>query len=272
VVPPFLFVPGRVATVAGLLQIAFQLSLILSGNLSFLNWLTLTIAVACLDDRFLARLAPARLRARAAELSRTANPTTAARVVPWLLAGLVALLSIGPIVNMASRHQVMNTSFDPLHLVNTYGAFGSVGRTRNEVILEGTSDENPTADAKWLPYEFPCKPGDPARRPCIAAPYHYRLDWQIWFAAMSSWEEEPWLVHLVAKLLRGDPGALSLLKENPFPGRPPRWIRAERYEYHFTHRGDRAWWTRTRVGPYMPPTSLDDPDLTDFLARYGWAP
>ncbi len=79
----------------------------------------------------------------------------------------------------------MNTSFDPLHLVNTYGAFGSVGQERNEIIFEGSDDAVITPESQWKAYEFKCKPGDPFRRPCVISPYHYRLDWQIWFAAMS---------------------------------------------------------------------------------------
>ena len=159
-----------------------------------------------------------------------------------------------------------------LHLVNTYGAFGSVGKHRHEVILEGTSDTSITAATLWRPYEFKCKPGDVYRRPCVVAPYQYRIDWQIWFAAMSTYQREPWLVHFVTKLLQGDPAALSLLATNPFPDAPPRFVRAELYEYEFTHFGDTsgAWWTRKRVGPYLPPLSLDSPGLRTFLHRHGW--
>jgi hypothetical protein len=82
--------------------------------------------------------------------------------------------------------QAMNTSFDRLHLVNTYGAFGTVGRQRFEIIFEGTLDAEPTESGNWLPYEFKVKPGDPKRRPAIITPYHHRLDWQIWFAAMAA--------------------------------------------------------------------------------------
>jgi hypothetical protein len=166
----------------------------------------------------------------------------------------------------------MNTSFDPLGLVNTYGAFGSVGRERHEVILEGTDSAAPDERAVWQEYELPCKPGDVHRRPCFITPYHYRLDWQIWFAAMSRYERQPWLVHFVAKLLRGDRGARSLLARDPFPDRPPRYIRAELYRYEFTRIGDGsgAWWRRTRVREYMPPVSASDPGLRRFLAAHGW--
>ena len=106
--------------------------------------------------------------------------------------------------------------------MNTYGAFGSVGRDRDEVILEGTDDPHPGVDTVWRAYEFPCKPGDPERRPCVISPYHYRLDWQLWFAAMSTINREPWLVRLIVKLLRGDADVKPLLAVDPFPTTPPQ--------------------------------------------------
>src|SRR6185436_1779873 len=97
------------------------------------------------------------------------------------VAGLVALLSINPVINLMSPGQVMNTSFNRLDLVNTYGAFGSVGKERFEIVFEGTRDAAPDDQARWEEYEFPCKPGDPRRAPCIVSPYQPRLAWQLWF-------------------------------------------------------------------------------------------
>ena len=118
----------------------------------------------------------------------------------------------------------MNRSFDPLDLVNTYGAFGNVDRERHEVILEGTRDAVPDASARWEEYELPCMPGDPRRRPCLVSPYHYRLDWQMWFvgndaARGEAIEDEPWLVHLVWQLLRGEPGPTPALRARPLSRR-----------------------------------------------------
>ena len=174
---------------------------------------------------------------------------------------------------MLSSRQAMNTSFDPLDLVNTYGAFGSVGRERFEVILEGTSDATIDEQTHWQDYELPCKPGDVRRRPCVLGPYHYRLDWQMWFAALSSYHEEPWIVHLASKLLRGDRIVESLFAYDPFPTTPPRFIRAELYRYEFTRLGDGsgAWWRRERESEYLPPLSADDPTLLAFLAAHGWS-
>jgi hypothetical protein len=270
IAPWGMFGPRRFALIAGLLQASFQLTLILSGNLSWLNWLTLALCVACFDDRALARVVPAGLRARVAALGAP-SLSWPARVTSGVLVAAVAVLSIDPIGNLFSSRQLMNFSFDRLHLVNTYGAFGSIGKTRDEVILEGTYDAQLDDKTHWQEYEFPCKPGSVTRRPCVIAPFQLRLDWQIWFAAMSTYDRQPWLVHLVYQLLEGDPGALSLLADGPFThAPPPRYIRATLYEYHFTRFGERGWWTRRPRGEYLPPLSRDDPSLLEFVQRHGW--
>jgi hypothetical protein len=250
-VPFFLFWPKRIVRIAGLLEVVFQVILILSGNLSWLNWLTLALCIACFDDDFLRRLIPRRWRDRPLE-----HCSEGAVRVSLSLALLVAWLSWEPVMNLLSPGQAMNTSFDALNVVNTYGAFGSVGRTRNEVILEGSLDGE-----SWREYELPCKPGDPARRPCVIAPLQPRLEWQIWFAAMSSIEYEPWLMRVIAKLLDGDPRVLSLFARDPFAGTPPRYLRAQLYEYHFTRFGEPGWWKRRLVGEYLPPVHKRDPLL-----------
>jgi hypothetical protein len=270
--PWFVFGPRRVRHIAGILLFSFQVILIFSGNLSFLNWLTIVPALACFDDTILCHIFPKSLVAQAARARETARVSRGQKILLPALAVLVAILSIFPITNLLSPEQAMNTSFDPLHLVNTYGAFGSVGKQRNEIIFEGTEDSTITGSTQWKEYEFKCKPGDPYRRPCIISPYHYRLDWQIWFAAMSSPDQYPWTVHLVWKLLHNDQGTVSLLANNPFSGAPPRFVRADLYRYQFAplHDQSGAWWIRTRLGPWLPPLSEKDPVLLRFLEIYGW--
>ncbi|HVE14606.1 MAG TPA: lipase maturation factor family protein [Elusimicrobiota bacterium] len=267
IVPWLLFGPRRARAWAGGLIALFQVALILSGNLSFLNWLTLVLCFSCFDDGAWARVLPERLVA----LARPAEPpcTRPRRAALLALAGLVAILSVSPALNMLSPRQAMNASFDPLGLVNAYGAFGSVGRVRREIVLQGTLDPDP-ANARWTDYEFKCKPGDPGRRPCLVTPFHWRLDWQMWFAAMESPRENLWLAHLVYKLLMADRKTLGLLDRDPFAGKPPRWIRAELYEYRFSDPGSKDWWVRSRVGPYLPPLSADDPQLADLLTAMHW--
>lgn len=253
VVPFGVWGPRRLRHAAGVFLVVFQLLLIASGNLSFLNWLTIVPALACFDDSFFARL----FRREAPEPSRLHRRAALG------YAALVGALSIFPVMNLFSSRQVMNTSFDPLRLVNTYGAFGTVSRTRDEIVIEGSADGQ-----EWLAYEFPCKPGDPERRPCLVTPYHYRLDWQMWFAAMSSYEEEPWIAVLVDKLLRGDRTVKTLLARDPFPDAPPRFVRADLYRYELRGSG-KTWWTRRKLGEYMRPLSLDDPELDAFLRERG---
>src|SRR5207302_3648640 len=140
-------------------------------------------------------------------------------------------------------------------------------RERREIVFEGTDDPVITGRTRWKEYEFKCKPGDPLRRPCMISPYHHRLDWQIWFAAMSVPEEYPWTVHFVWKLLHNDNGTLGLLANNPFPDKPPRYIRAELFRYEFAPPGDpgAGWWKRTPLGRWLPALSVASPAWPRFL-------
>jgi hypothetical protein len=127
-----------------------------------------------------------------------------------------------------------------------------------------------------LEYKFKCKPSFEEELPCIAGPYHNRLDWQIWFAAMSTYHSQPWLFHLVVKLLRNDPTIISMIKYSPFQGeQKPTFIRAERYRFTFTKIQNntipKRWWIRKRIGSYLPPISLKDPQIHQILQRLGWS-
>jgi len=184
------------------------------------------------------------------------------------------MLSIQPIFNMLSPMQIMNTSFDPLNLVNTYGAFGTVGRERMNVIFEGTMDDDPSDQANWQPYIYKGLPVLTDKQPPQVAPYHLRLDWQMWFAAMSVPEEYPWTYHLIWKLLHNDAQALSLFKEEPFPGKPPKYVRAVLYQYQFAEPGNKegSWWNRRRISDWIPAMSADDPRLLKIMKSQGWIP
>lgn len=244
--------------IGGVVIAVFQLILILSGNLSWLNYLTLALCIPCFDDKALRFLIPKKLKERISQIQEGSRLATSHRLAIYALAGLVAFLSIHPILNLISPQQAMNRSYDPFHIVNTYGAFGSVTKVRREVILEGTGDQEVTDQTKWKAYEFKCKPGDVHRRPCILSPYHLRLDWQIWFSAFSHPSSQDWLLVLMQKLLQGDPKILALMGTNPFPDQPPEFIRAQLYEYHFND----PWgpspdvWRRRYLGPYFPPFRL----------------
>jgi hypothetical protein len=251
-VPFGYFAPQPIAGLAGVITIMFQLSLIVSGNLSWLNWITIVLCIPTLDDRFFSWLP--------VPLPPLHTPATTQRLAIYAVVVLVAVLSIRPIMNMFSPNQLMNFSFNPLHLVNTYGAFGSITRERHEIVIEGTDEAVLTSSSHWQEYEFKGKPGRTSRLPPQIAPYHLRLDWLMWFAAMGSPNEQPWFVALIVKLLEGDAATLGLLRTNPFPGHRPHFVRALYYRYRFSTPAERRvsgdWWKRELEGVYFGPVAL----------------
>ena len=253
-------------------MILLQIFLILSGNLSLLNWLTIIPALACFDDDFLKRILPRPLVSKSNYAADHAMPSKPMMRTAWVVVVIVAFLSIQPIGNLLSSGQIMNTSFDPFDLVNTYGAFGSVGKERLNVVFEGTSDNDSTDHSSWKPYLYKGLPVLPGKRSPQIAPYQLRLDWQMWFASMSTADEYPWTENLVWKLLHNDATALSLFADNPFPNQPPRYIRAVLYRYSFAKPGNsqKSFWTRERIGLWLPPMSTQDSTLIGNLKIYGW--
>ena len=272
IAPLFVFWPRKARHVAGVVIVLFQFNIILSGNLSFLNWLTIIPALACFDDGFWSKILTARLVREAKIAAERAEPSKPMRTTAWVVTVLIAVLSIRPAINMLSPGQIMNTSFDPLDLVNTYGAFGTVGQERLNVVFEGTTDNASTDKANWKPYIFKGLPVLPDKRPPQVAPYQLRLDWQMWFASMSSPEEYPWTINLIWKLLHNDRNALSLFAGNPFPKAPPKYVRAILYRYKFAEptNANGLYWTREKVDMWLPPMNANDPVLIDFLKGQGW--
>lgn len=272
IAPWFVFWPRFGRHTAGVVIVLFQLFIILSGNLSFLNWLTIIPALACFDDGFWAMLLPQQLVRKAKEAAGTAEVSKPMLTTAWVVAGIIALLSIQPALNMLSPGQVMNSSFNPFDLVNTYGAFGSVGKERLNVVFEGTADDTLNARANWKPYIYKYLPVLPGKQPPQIAPYQPHLDWQMWFAAMSTADQYPWTYNLAWKLLHNDTGAVSLFAGNPFPGKAPRYIRAVLYRYKFARPGNPKglWWERERIGDWIPPVSVNNQLLIKYLQYQGW--
>lgn len=261
------FLPQPAATVAAGITIVFQLLIFASGNLSWLNILTLVLAIPAIDGRLLAYVIPLH------EHTIINQPLSFHGLVIAATMATIAL-SFQPIRNMLSPGQVMNTTYNPFHLVGTYGAFGGVTRQRFEVVIEGTTDAVITESTRWKEYEFKGKPTRLDRRPPQIAPYHLRLDWLLWFAAMSRYYQHPWFVNLIAKLLQNDRLVLRLLKNNPFPDQPPKFVRAELYEYRFATKELKKqtghWWTRKLAGTYFPPVMLDTPSFRQILLQQKW--
>jgi hypothetical protein len=145
----------------------------------------------------------------------------------------------------------------PFFIVNSYGLFAVMTVARPEIVIEGSADgEN------WREYVFRYKPG-PLSRPALwNIPHQPRLDWQMWFAALGSLRDNPWIESLMLRLLEGSPAVLGLFDLNPFADGPPKYVRAQLYDYRFadrrTHGATGQWWVRRLEGLYFPQVSLDD--------------
>lgn len=254
--------PQPVASFAACAVIATQLFLVMTGNYAWLNWLTILVACAAISDAFWRWLLGGPFPGWswfAVPLGADGGGAGAEVSSPlWWTAlvaaafALLAVLSRKPLANLFSSHQLMNASFDRFHLVNAYGAFGSMTERRYEVLIEGTEDAagQEAAEETWQAYEFRGKPGDLRRPPRQVAPYHLRLDWQMWFLALRP-GAEPWFVALLERLADGDPGVRRLLARDPFDGRAPTALRVRYSLYRFARREERsggARWVATDLG------------------------
>ena len=255
--------PQPVASFAACAVIATQLFLVVTGNYAWLNWLTILVACAAISDGFWRWLVggpfpgwswfgvPLKADGGGAGAD-VSSPLWWPVLVAAAFAGL-AVLSRKPLANLFSSHQLMNASFDRFHLVNAYGAFGSMTERRYEVLIEGTEDAagQEAAEETWQAYEFRGKPGDLRRPPRQVAPYHLRLDWQMWFLALRP-GAEPWFVALLERLADGDPGVRRLLARDPFDGRGPTALRVRYCLYRYARREERrdggARWVATDLG------------------------
>jgi hypothetical protein len=260
---PFLIFFGRRARQIACAAFAVLMLLIsLTGNYCFFNLLTVALCVLLLDDKFLSRLFSRRIFARS---PRTALPTKFRPVRVAGVGGFAAIILLVSVVETAARlFRAQNLPwplpeisqfFSPLRTVNSYGLFAVMTTTRPEIVVEGSND-----GVAWLAYEFRWKPGDLKRSPAFVAPHQPRLDWQMWFAALGDYRSNPWFANFLVRLLRGSPDVLALLGKDPFPGHPPRYIRAMLYEYHFTDFAKRSatgeWWRRESKGLYCPEITL----------------
>ncbi len=233
VAPFLLLMPYRnLRRCGGVIQIMFQMILISSGNLSFLNWLTIVPALVCLDDAFLMNNLPnlaqtillgtpvtqSYMEGIKIGIISTAQAPLTRNIVSIAFFLLMAKLNMNVIRNLLARRQVMNGSFDKLRLCGTYGAFGVVAEEREELIIESAAD----VKGPWKEYQFKVKPGDVHRRPRWISPYHYRLDWQLWIASQTGRiERSPWLLRLLLKLLRQEKDVTDLIESNPWDAPMP---------------------------------------------------
>ncbi len=257
IVPFFIFAGRRLRHLAAGIFVFFQTIILLTGNYTFFNLLTVLLCLALLDDeampvgpylKFLTR--------RLSFNTRVCWPwlitVPLSAVIFWITSQELIATCGGPMGNTGLLEW-----FQPFRSFNSYGLFRVMTMTRPEIIIEGSNDGK-----TWLPYEFKYKPGDLKRAPAFVAPHQPRLDWQMWFAALGSVQQNRWFINFEYRLLHNEPAVTALLAHNPFSTAPPRYIRAQLYEYHFTDFATRRrtgqWWRRDEPVTYLQAISLAD--------------
>jgi predicted DCC family thiol-disulfide oxidoreductase YuxK len=239
--------------------VLLQIGIALTGNYGYFNLLTIVLCVLLLDDKFLAasrkpRVRPLRVWRNVLLTSRSFIFAGATGLI--LIVSSIQFISVLKLKRTWSRPLIaLHAWLQPFRSVNTYGLFAVMTKERPEIIVQGSNDRE-----NWKDYTFKYKPGDPRRPPGLVAPHQPRLDWQMWFAALGSYEQNRWFTDFCLRLLQGSPTVLGLLEVNPFPEKPPRYIRALVYDYEFTTRETRArtgeYWLRKNERVYLPPVSI----------------
>ncbi len=258
-VPFMIFGPRRLRPAVFWILVSFQLLILLTGNYCFFNFLTLALCLFVLEDEAWPQSWREKL------LPSPWNKTSGRDWPGWIRTAVAAIVLFMSALQMQATlvgrggwvvpGRAVYEALEPFRSVNSYGLFAVMTTTRPEIIVEGSNDGK-----VWKAYEFKWKPGDLGTGPHWVAPYQPRLDWQMWFAALGDYRQNPWFVNFLVRILQGSPEVLGLLKINPFPEGPPRYVRAEAYDYHFTNYSEKArtgnWWKREYKGAYIHPISL----------------
>jgi hypothetical protein len=260
---PLCFIaPRRIRHVGALALIALQLLIAASGNYAFFNLLSIGLCLTCLDDDWWrARHWGVGYTGSGNGAGRAARTQVRATALRWFAAFSVGVTffesaaAVSPGAANSPLVRLVANGVGPLRSFNDYGLFAVMTVERPELVIEGSDDGH-----DWREYSLPYKPGDLSRRPPWVAPHQPRLDWQLWFAALSPPESNHWVGTLCEKLLTGNPAVIGLFSQNPFPDHPPRYLRVVRYRYEFTGRAERQrtgnWWRRTPIDFYIPPVAL----------------
>jgi lipase maturation factor 1 len=248
-----IFGPRRIRYAGCAVLIFHEILILLTCNYCFFNLLTIALCFLLLDDRVYSRWLP-----RSRKFSETQVPVWKKRFSAGVGAGVLGIclmLYTVPLLvtsgNYPSIYVAFSNAIRPLHMFNSYGLFAVMTTSRPEIIILGSDDRE-----DWFPYEFKWKPGDIAKKPEFIAPHQPRLDWQMWFAALSNYERNPWLIRFMIRLLQGSHSVIALLEKNPFPDSPPKYLQAVVYDYRFadseTRSREGSWWTRKLLRPYTP--------------------
>jgi len=255
IAPFFIWAPRRPRLIAAGLIVFLQIAIAVTGNYCFFNLLTIALCLLLIDDATIGRKYETVIgRCYSYRVSIYGAIAVIILTVPinaWLI-----FTAFKPDAPWPRPLAAVYGRVEAFRIVNGYGLFRVMTKDRAEIVIQGSAD-----GIDWLPYEFKWKPGDVKRAPGWCAPHQPRLDWQMWFAALGTPQQNPWFGGLVVRLLQGSRDVSRLLAHNPFPDQPPRYIRASFYRYRFTtveeHRQSGAWWKRQELGEYLPTVSLD---------------
>jgi hypothetical protein len=266
IVPFFIWAPRRPRLIAAGLLIFLQLAIAITGNYCFFNLLTIALCLLLFDDASLRRVSPTYAPV-AASLREAHALRTAKRLQIANFAAIVVLIitlplnlwlcytALKPEADWPKPLLVVYARIEPFRILNGYGLFRVMTKERPEIQVEGSAD-----GIDWVSYEFKWKPGDVNRAPRWCAPHQPRLDWQMWFAALGGRRQEDWFQNFVVRLLENEPAVTRLLARNPFPDKPPRYVRAILFKYQFTTSEERratgAWWKRREIGEFFPEATL----------------
>ena len=254
-----IFGPRRIRYIGCAVLVFHEVLIFLTGNYCFFNLLTLALCLLLLDDAVFLRWLPGKGNWKFSGQKKTELVSvwkrrffTGIRVG---VLGICIMLYVVPLLvtsgNYPSIFVAIANAIRPLHLFNSYGLFAVMTTSRPEIIIVGSDDRE-----NWFPYEFKWKPGIVTNKPEFVAPHQPRLDWQMWFAALSNYERNPWLIQFMIRLLQGSRPVIELLGSNPFPDSPPKYLQALVYDYRFsdteTRNRDGSWWNRKLLRPYTP--------------------
>ena len=260
VLPFLIFCPRRLRFVAAFGILLLQTCILVTGNYNWFNLQTMLLCLALFDDAALRKILARGLARRLEPLARDRAPQPATAVVINAVAALIVFCSL---VEMDERFggtplaaaEAIDRLLAPLQLVSAYGLFAVMTTRRHEIVIQGSPD-----GVEWRDYEFRYKPGDVARAPRWNIPHQPRLDWQMWFAALDNPQRLPWFSRFIERLLENEPTVTALLEKNPFPDKPPVYVRAQLYDYTYAGSEERVkgrWWNRRLLGLYYPVVRLN---------------
>ncbi len=259
VLPFLIFCPRRLRFYSAFGILLLQSCILLTGNYNWFNLQTMLMCLTLFDDAALRTFLPRRLARLIQSRAVSRAPRRAASLAVNALAALIVFCSL---VQMDERFggdpprpaQAVDNLIEPFRIVSSYGLFAVMTTQRDEIVIEGSND-----GAHWREYEFRYKPGDVDRRPRWNIPHQPRLDWQMWFAALEDPRYQPWFTHFLERLLENEPTVTALLEKNPFPDKPPVFIRAQLYDYTYANWEEKAagrWWNRRLLRAYFPAVRL----------------